>query len=258
MDYEHILTQTADGLMTIVISRPDRLNAVTTTTLKEIYDALDAAGNSSAVRAVLLKGEGGSFCSGADIKDGTNTEDVGADLEAIFHPLLEKLREMPVPIITAVKGVAAGAGCGLALAGDIVVAGKSAYFLQPFLNIGLVPDMGSTWTLPRLVGKARALAMMMLGERIYGDQAETWGLIYKAVDDDQVDAEALRVAQQLSKGPTVALRLLRDGVYRALEQDFSTTLQMERDNQRVAGLSVDHAEGLMAFAQKRLPDFRGK
>jgi 2-(1,2-epoxy-1,2-dihydrophenyl)acetyl-CoA isomerase len=171
---------------------------------------------------------------------------------------LEKLRRLPVPFITAVNGVAAGGGCGYALAGDIVIAGRSAYFLQPFANIGLVPDVGATWLLPRLIGKARATAMMMLGERITAEQALESGMIYQVVEDADLMVTAHALAASLADGPTIAYGLMRQGIAGCLEMDLTDALSLERRNQKVAGLAADHEEGVAAFLQKRKPVFTGK
>jgi 2-(1,2-epoxy-1,2-dihydrophenyl)acetyl-CoA isomerase len=164
---------------------------------------------------------------------------------------------LEVPIVTAVNGAAVGAGCSIALAGDIVVAAHSAYFLQAFINIGLVPDGGATWMLPRLAGKARALAMMMLGERVSAEQAESWGMIFRAVPDEQLLPLALRYAERLAQGPTKAYTLIRQGIRKSLESTLSETLKLERINQKVAGQTADFAEGVAAFRAKRPARFTG-
>jgi 2-(1,2-epoxy-1,2-dihydrophenyl)acetyl-CoA isomerase len=179
-------------------------------------------------------------------------------LETHFNPLLERLFALPIPFITAVNGPAAGAGCSYALAGDIVIAGRSAYFLQAFVNIGLVPDVGSTWLLPRLAGRARAQAMMMLGERIPAEQALDWGMVYKVVDDADLMTEARAVATKLAKGPTKAYALIRQGIRACMDSTLTEGLMVERRNQLHAGRTADFAEGVMAFLQKRPANFQGK
>jgi 2-(1,2-epoxy-1,2-dihydrophenyl)acetyl-CoA isomerase len=172
--------------------------------------------------------------------------------------MIMRLMRLHIPIITAVQGPAAGVGCSLALTGDFVIAGKSGYFLQAFANIGLVPDGGSTWLLPQLIGKARATRMMMLGEKIGGEQAEAWGLIYKCVEDDALAGEVAALAARLASGPTLAFATMRRTILTALESGLGDTMQAEAEGQRLAGGSADAAEGGMAFLQKRKPEFKGK
>ncbi len=266
MSYEHIVYDEADGLVTVTINRPEKLNALAAQTLEELIHAVDRVRDEGAARALLLTGKGRAFCSGADLTAGGSEEprlpagppDAGAMLETLYNPLLERMRRLPVPLVVAVNGVAAGGGCGYALAGDIVIAARSAYFLQPFANIGLVPDVGSTWMLPRLIGRARANAMMMLGERISADQAAGWGMIYKAVEDDALMEEARAVALRLAAGPTRSYGLIRQGIADCLEIGLTDALALERRNQCVAGRTADHGEGVAAFREKRKPVFTGQ
>lgn len=267
MTFEHILWTEADGVATLTINRPDRLNSLNGKVIAEMIDAVDSIrdGTSSA-RCLLLTGAGRGFSSGADLSAsggaggaaGKGPMDAGKVLETHFNVLLERLFALPVPFITAVNGPAAGAGCSFALSGDIVIAGKSAYFLQAFVNIGLVPDVGSTWLLPRLVGKPRAQAMMMLGERIPAETAADWGMIYKVVDDAELMAEALKIATKLANGPTKALSLIRTGIRDCMDKTLTEGLMVERRNQMHAGRSADFAEGVLAFLQKRPAAFTGK
>src|SRR5690349_239414 len=210
MAYEHIrLEQSPAAVATITIARPDRLNALSGQTVDELRSAVEEAGSSGA-RCLLLTGEGRGFSSGADLAAGGGLpDDVGASLEKHFNPLLEAIFALPNPVVAAVNGPCAGAGCSLALAADIVVAGRSAYFLQAFINIGLIPDAGATWLLPRLAGRARAMEMMLLGERIPADKAAAWGLISRVVEDEALAAEAAALAARLAAGPTIAYGLLR-------------------------------------------------
>lgn len=261
MRYEHILFEQAGGVATVTIDRPGKLNALTPRTLDELIHAFDRIRDEGAARAALLTGAGRAFCSGADLsaaRDGDGPIDRGAELEAGFNPLLKRMRDLPVPLVTAVNGAAAGGGCGYALAGDIVIAARSAYFLQPFAHIGLVPDVGSTWLLPRLAGRARATAMMMLGERIPAGQALDWGLIWQVVDDEALMPTARAMAERLASGPTVAYGLMRRAIADGLASTLTESLEREREDQRIAGHTDDHAEGLRAFLEKRAPRFSGR
>lgn len=266
MAYEHILFEEADGIATLTINRPERMNALHIGVIAEMIDAVDRVRDEGTARVLLMTGTGRAFCSGADLAGGgagggakrSGQPDAGAVLESHFNPLLERLFALPVPFVTAVNGAAAGAGCSYALAGDIVVAGKSAYFLQAFVNIGLVPDVGSTWMLPRLAGKARAQAMMMLGERVPAETALDWGMIYKVVDDAELMAEARAIAVKLAKGPTRSYALIRQGLRDCLDKPLSEALMVERRNQLAAGRTADFVEGVSAFLQKRPVAFTGK
>ncbi|HEX2493071.1 MAG TPA: enoyl-CoA hydratase-related protein [Steroidobacter sp.] len=204
-----------------------------------------------------MTGAGRAFSSGADLS-GQQLDDAGAVLESHFNPLLERLLALPIPFITAVNGPAAGAGCSLALAGDIVVAARSAYFLQAFVNIGLVPDVGSTWMLPRLVGRARAQAMMMLGERIGVEQAEQWGMVYKTVEDAALANEADALALKLANGPTRAYAMIRQAIRASLECSLTEALHIERWNQLQAGRTEDFKEGVGSSLRHCSRDSRRK
>lgn len=265
MPYERIHFDHSGSVARIRINRPNVLNALDRPTLEELIAALDQVRDEGRARALILTGEGRAFCAGVDLAAAGLTDrragaapDSGLVLESHFNPLVERLVALPVPIVSAVNGPAAGGGCSLALAGDIVLAARSAYFLQAFVNLGLVPDVGSTWLLPRLIGKARAQAMMMLAERIPAETAESWGMIHRAVDDDVLAAEAEAMAARLSSGPTVAYGLIRQGLRRCLEGSLSDGLALERSNQRAAGLTDDVNEGVRAFLEKRPPRFSGR
>lgn len=266
MTYEHISFETDGGIAMLTINRPQALNALHVGVIAEMIDAVDRVRDEGTARVLVLTGAGRAFCSGADLAGGgaggaakrSGPPDAGSVLESHFNPLLERLFALPVPFITSVNGPAAGAGCSFALAGDIVIAGRSAYFLQAFVNIGLVPDVGSTWLLPRLAGRARAQAMMMLGERISAETALDWGMIYKVVDDADLAAATHAIAQKLAAGPTVAYALIRQGIRDCMDKPLSEGLMVERRNQLKAGRSVDFAEGVSAFLQKRPAVFTGK
>ena len=268
MSYQHILWEEADGVATLTINRPDRLNSLNTEVIAEMIRAVDDLRDGvSKARCLVLTGAGRGFSSGADLaggsagggsSSGSGPIDAGRVLETHFNVLLERLFALPVPLVTAVNGPAAGAGCSFALAGDIIVAAKSAYFLQAFVNIGLVPDVGSTWMLPRMIGRARATRMMMLGERIPAEQAYDWGMISELVEDDRLMDRTTEIARKLAAGPTRALTLIRTGIRDCMDKTLTEGLMVERRNQLTAGRSADFTEGVMAFLQKRPAKFTGK
>lgn len=265
MQYEHIRFDVDASIARLTLNRPQTLNAVHRPLLDEVLHVFDRI-RSGEGRVLLVTGAGRAFCSGADLSpdawDGKSVAapsvDAGRILETHLNPIVEQWYDLPVPIVTAVNGAAAGAGCSLALAGDIVIAGRSAYFLQAFVNIGLVPDVGSTWLLPRIAGRARAQAMMMLGERISAERALEWGMIYEVVDDAQLIERADRMCQRLAKGPTEAYRLIRQGIRDCLDAPLGEGLRVERRNQRLAGFTDDYREGVQAFVEKRPPNFTGR
>lgn len=265
MHYREILFDTTDHVGIVTFNRPDRLNAINRRLLEEVHDVFDRI-PSSGVRALIFTGAGRAFCSGADLSpdawDGVSIAaadtDAGLILETHLNPLVERWSALSVPVVTAINGGAAGAGCSLALLGDIAIAATEAYFLQAFAKIGLVPDVGSTWLLPRLVGTARARAMMLLADRIDAVTAKEWGMIYDTVGQEQLMPRAWEIARRLAAGPTVALGLIRQGIRQSLEVTLSESIAIERQHQRVAGLTHDYAEGVAAFNEKRLPRFQGR
>ncbi|MGK2910794.1 MAG: enoyl-CoA hydratase-related protein [Sphingobium sp.] len=257
-DYRAIIVSVTDGVGVLSLNRPERRNALTPEMSDEIIRAIEAF-PALGVRSILLKGEGKAFCSGADLQGEEGLpDDVGEMLEKHFHPCVEALVRSRLPIVAEVQGAAAGMGSSLALACDFVVAGNSAYFVQSFINLGLVPDGGATWMLPRLIGRARATQLMMLGEALPAETAADWGLIYKAVNDAALAGEALALARRLSAMPTVALGLIRKGIAETQESGFSQGLALERAHQRDAGRSADFKEGVQAFLAKRPAKFEGK
>ena len=258
--YETIKTARDGNVLTVTLNRPERLNACPPNMAEEI---LAAIGDLDGARAVVLKGEGRAFCSGADLAGNAQSEQSGGDrakasLTRYYNPLIQTLTTLPVPVVAQVQGPAAGIGCSIALSADFVIAGKSGYFLQAFVNIGLVPDGGSSWMLPRLVGTAQAARMMMLGEKIHGEEAERIGLIYRCVDDEALEGEVQSLAERLADGPTVALGAMKQVLRQGLQADLATTLAAEADAQKRAGNSNDAAEGAVAFLQKRKAAFNGK
>lgn len=261
-DYENILFSVEDGLATITLNRPNSLNALSSGLKADLLHALRRLNKPhTEARALLITGAGRAFCAGADLTEGGmgGTErDLGKSLMDDYHPILLELANLEIPVLSAVNGVAAGAGMSIAISADIVIAAHSAYFLQAFVNIGLVPDAGSTYLLPRLVGTARARAMMMLGERIPSDQALEWGLIYEVVDDDMIELRARELGKRLASGPTRALNGIRQLVTKSLKNNYAEQLQEEALMQRQMGSTQDATEGVMAFIQKRDAKFEGK
>ncbi len=260
MAYEHILTERRGDVLAITLNRPDRLNAAPPAMFDEIRDCVGAL---DGARAVLFLGAGRAFCSGADVATGAlGADDPGAATHAAlsdhYHPALLAIGELSVPVVSAVRGAAAGIGCSLALAADFCVASDTGYFLQAFVNIGLVPDGGASWMLPRLIGRARATQMMMLGERIPAERARDWGMIYEVVRDDALEDVAWKLAARLGAGPTVALGLMRQGLHHALDETYAEAMAREALSQRAARGTADSMEGGIAFLQKRKPEFRGK
>lgn len=257
-DYQTILAERRGDVLYLTMNRPDRLNAASLDMADELSDALDRL---DGARAVLITGAGRAFCSGADLQ-ARGERGVGggqashAALTRHYNPLMVKLAEFDVPTVAAVNGAAAGVGCSIALACDFVVAGNSGYFLQAFVNIGLVPDGGASWMLPRLIGRARATEMMLLGEKVGAAKAAEWGLIHKAVGDETLMVEATALAERLAAGPTVALGVMRRNIALAMEGTYLDALNREAVGQRIAGNSADAREGAKAFLQKRKAEFR--
>ncbi len=260
MSYQHITIEISDAIATITLNKPERLNACSLDMADEISRALDELKNA---RALIITGAGRAFCSGADLQSVASTRVTGGNgsymaLTQHYNPMMQKIARLPIPVITAVNGPAAGIGCSIALCGDFALAGKSAYFLQAFVNIGLVPDGGASWMLTRLIGKARATEMMMLGEKINAEKAENWGLIYKSVEDADLQSAAHALAVKLASGPTVALSIMRQNIAAALDGDYASALLREAEGQRIAGGTADALEGGISFLQKRKPVFTGK
>ena len=262
MTYDKITVARDQGLATLTLNAPDKLNAVSRKMIAELKDCWETLSADSSVRAVLLTGAGRGFCAGADLSDPDReqgaTADSGAALEKFFNPVIRLMRAMPKPIVAAVNGPAAGVGMSFALASDIAIAARSATFLQAFARIGLLPDGGSTWFLPRLVGEQRARALAMLAPQITAQQAKDWGLIWDVVDDAELITTAAEVARRLADGPTLALGRIKAALNQAGGNELSTQLDLERDYQRELGRSDDFKEGVAAFLGKRKPAFKGK
>ena len=263
MSGDNVLVAQNGGVLRLTLNRPDKLNAFTVAMHKELRAALEAAAGDAQCRVVVLTGAGRAFCAGQDLAETRpsgegGVPDPGGRLETHYNPLVKLIATMEKPVICAVNGVAAGAGANVALACDLVFAGRSASFLQAFARIGLVPDAGGTWQLPRLVGPARARGLAMLAEPLPADKAEAWGLIWKVVDDDKLQSEVSAVAERLAAAPTYALGLTKGAIALSSTNTLSQQLDLERDLQRLAGVSPDAAEGIASFLEKRAPRFTGR
>ena len=263
MSFEKITYEVEDDIAVIAFNDPKTMNAAGVDTVDEMSLALEKAGDDA--RCTIITGNGRGFCSGANLSGnmggGAKSErkpDAGRELDRLYNPFIKAIRMHPHPVITAVNGAAAGVGCSIALAGDFIVAAESAYFLQAFRRIGLVPDGGSTYLLARTIGRVRAMEMALLGEKIPAEQAMSWGLVNRVVEDDALMDTAKQLAKQLSEGPTMALAMTRKLIWSACDGDFEGALRAERLSQRTAGRSEDFAEGVKAFLGKRKAVFKGK
>ncbi len=258
-----VLVSLEAGVLSLTLNRPEKLNAFNPDMHQALRQGLERAAAETEVRAVLLTGAGRGFCAGQDLAErdvsaGAAPIDLSVSLGSNYNPLVRRLRELPKPVVCAVNGVAAGAGANIALACDLVLAARSARFVQAFSRIGLVPDSGGTYFLPRLVGTARAMGLSMLAESIGAEQAEQWGLIWKAVDDDRLGNEALALARRLASGPTKGYGLLKKALNASSGNSLDAQLDLERDLQREAGFTEDYREGVSAFKEKREPRFKGQ
>jgi 2-(1,2-epoxy-1,2-dihydrophenyl)acetyl-CoA isomerase len=263
MPFTTIEFDIAEGAARLTLNRPARLNAFTVEMHEEIQKALDAVDNDRSVRVLLMTGAGRAFCAGQDLSDRSVAPDApgvdhGESLEKRYNPLIRRLTGLNIPVICAVNGVAAGAGANIAFAADIVIAARSAKFIQSFANIGLVPDSGGTWVLPRLAGQARALGLALTGEPLGAETAADWGLIWKVFDDDALQGEANALAAKFAAAPTRALAATKSAIRRAATQTLDQQLDLERDMQRELGKSEDYREGVEAFLAKRKPVFSGR
>lgn len=261
--FETVRLDVADGVATLTLHRPERLNSFTAAMHGELRVAIDEAAGDPSVRCLVLTGAGRGFCAGQDLSDpavapGEQPVDLGASLEHYYKPLLLRLRGLDMPTLCAVNGVAAGAGANIPFACDLVFAARSASFVQSFARIGLVPDCGGTWWLPRLIGPARAMGLALLGDKLSAAQAEAWGLIWRCVDDEQLMPTVLGVAKQLAAGPTRGYVRTRQAIEESMRLPLSAALDLERDYQRELGASSDYREGVAAFIEKRAPRFTGR
>jgi 2-(1,2-epoxy-1,2-dihydrophenyl)acetyl-CoA isomerase len=263
MPYETILYHNAGGIARVTLNRPDRLNSFTTSMHEELRDALARVARDAGTRVLLLTGAGRGFCAGQDLSDravapGGAPVDLGASIELNYRPLVLALRDLPLPVVCAVNGVAAGAGANIALACDLVIAARSASFVQAFCRIGLIPDSGGTYCLPRLVGSARAMGLALLGDKLSAQQAAEWGLIWKCVDDSELSGTVDTLLAQLAHAPTKGLAATKRALYASANATLEQQLDLERDLQRGLGYSTDYREGVAAFLDKRVPRFTGR
>lgn len=260
MSFEKITYAVEDDIAVLTFNDPATMNAAGVDTVNEMSLALEKAGDEA--RCTIITANGRGFCSGANLSgnmgggQSDRKPDAGRELDRLYNPFIKAMRTHPHPVITAVNGVAAGVGCSIALMGDFIICAESAYFLQAFRRIGLVPDGGSTYLLARTIGRARAMEMTLFGEKIPASQALDWGLVNRVVADDKLLEEAKNYARQLAEGPTTALALIRDLVWEAEDNDFDSQLQAERFAQRSAGRSPDFIEGVQAFLEKRPANFK--
>lgn len=262
MQNETIIFSLEDGIARLTLNRPDRLNSFTVQMHTEVAAALTEVENNKTARVLVLTGAGRGFCAGQDLADravapGAAPVDLGHSVETYYGPLIKRLAGLRMPVICAVNGVAAGAGANIALACDIVIAARSAKFIESFANIGLIPDSGGTWHLPRLVGQARALGMALTGEPIPAETAANWGLIWKCVDDDKLEGEVAGLATRFAQGPTRGLAATKAAIRAAWLKPLDAQLDIERDLMRELGRSADYLEGVSAFMEKRKPKFTG-
>ena len=263
MAFETIQFSIAAGVARLTLNRPDRLNSFTVQMHGEVAQALNQIEADRTVRVLLLTGAGRGFCAGQDLADravapGVGGVDLGESVELYYNPLVRRLVALPFPVVCAVNGVAAGAGANLALAADIVIAAKSAKFIQSFANIGLIPDSGGTWILPRLIGQARALAITLTGVPVPAEQAEAWGMIWRAVSDETLVEESEKLVAGFAKAPTLGLAATKAMIRASGAQTLDEELDLQRDAMRRLGHSADYAEGVDAFLNKRPPVFSGR
>lgn len=258
-----ILTTLENGVLTVTLNRPDRLNSFNDEMHRQLSEVIKIAERDETVRCLVITGAGRGFCAGQDLNDrnvsvGSEVPDLGFSVETYYNPLIRRLTALPKPIICAVNGVAAGAGAAIALAGDIVIAAKSASFIQSFCRLGLVPDSGGSWFLPQLAGHARAMGMALLGDKISAEQALQWGIIWQVTENEELIHTTQQLAQHLATQPTYGLGLIKKAIYAAATNTLDEQLNLERDLQRLGGRSEDYREGVSAFLNKREPQFKGR
>ncbi|WPU25577.1 2-(1,2-epoxy-1,2-dihydrophenyl)acetyl-CoA isomerase PaaG [Cedecea neteri] len=258
-----IVSDVQSGVMTLTLNRPERLNSFNDEMHRQLAEVLTQAERDETIRCLLITGAGRGFCAGQDLNDRNvdpsgDAPDLGYSVETFYNPLLRRLAKLPKPVIAAVNGVAAGAGATLALGCDMVIAARSAKFIMSFSKLGLVPDCGGTWFLPRLTGRARAMGLALLGDTLSAEQAHDWGMIWQVVEDEQLSDTARKLAQHLATQPTFGLGLIKQALYASETNTLDAQLDLERDYQRLAGRSEDYREGVSAFLAKRPATFKGK
>jgi len=263
MDYQNIIAEEKNGVGYLTFNRPKALNSFNVDMHREVAEVLNLWTKNPDVRCVVISGEGRGFCAGQDLGDrvvdpNAEAPDLGYSIETYYNPLIKTIVNMPKPVICAVNGVAAGAGANIALACDLVIAAKSANFVQAFCRLGLVPDSAGTWFLPRAVGHTRAMGLTLLGDKLPAETAKEWGMIWDVVEDAELKAKVTELAERLAKQPTFGLSLIKKAIHQSSNNTFDEQVLLERDLQRIAGRSEDYHEGVQAFMNKREPKFKGR